>query len=611
MFKIYDGRSQFYQWDLDRKLIVNDATITQVHFCNRTDDCSLVCETYTEDGKNIVNVPNVLLQSDWRINVYAYDAKYTKFSAQFDVVRRTKPTDYVYTETETLNFNSMLEQVNETIDERMAAIDEYLDGYATEEYVDEQIMNVATGGTIDMSKYATKEYVENMGGGKVDGITIQRSNDGTLSTVIGGGRTLGEYLSYIEMPQSPGVTHPWIDMWFEDVADGDVLTTVVTFEGGITETIVYRIPEDFIDRYMYEGITMNKAEPISYDGIYLDASPQLIIDRDYSDNSDYIISIDYIDQAYEHIKILNVVTYFGYSTGPEIIPIKADFVPVDGVSIVINDGKLSATGITGGEIDLSDYATKEYVDEAIAGIEPGSGDIDIDLSEYATIQYVDDAIAAIPTSTTELNPMYFYNNNGLWDRGNGWTPVNGSAITNLIVCEMDVNKELEDSEEGTLVAPGSFDFWQYEYSLVVFHPAYSPGDYFKWTFTIDELPTGDNQTYTIELDNNPVFTAMSIKYNQTDPSKNGIYLHGNTGALVEKVFIYSGTELQYSQFEAKSIPVDNETIVVNNKRLSANLNGYATIDYVANVMMESGYVNEARVIELINNAVGVIENGAY
>ena len=32
MFKIYDGREQFYQWDLDRKLIVEDAAITEVHF---------------------------------------------------------------------------------------------------------------------------------------------------------------------------------------------------------------------------------------------------------------------------------------------------------------------------------------------------------------------------------------------------------------------------------------------------------------------------------------------------------------------------------------------------------------------------------------------------
>lgn len=135
MFKIYDGRNQFYQWDIDRKLIVEDATIDQVHFCNRTDDCSLVCETYTENGLNLVNVPNILLQTDWRINVYAYDRNYTKFSEQFDVVRRSKPESYVYTETEVLNYNTLLEMI-----ESIEGGD--LTGYATEKYVDDAIKTI-------------------------------------------------------------------------------------------------------------------------------------------------------------------------------------------------------------------------------------------------------------------------------------------------------------------------------------------------------------------------------------------------------------------------------------------------------------------------------------
>ncbi len=148
LFKIYDGRNHFYQWDLDRKLIVEDAEITQVHFCNRTDDCSLVCETYIEDGLNIVNVPNILLQQDWRINVYAYDRTYTKFSEQFDVKRRSKPESYVYTETEVLNFNILLDKMTGIENNIDQAVKDYLDengvdidltGYATETYVNEAI----------------------------------------------------------------------------------------------------------------------------------------------------------------------------------------------------------------------------------------------------------------------------------------------------------------------------------------------------------------------------------------------------------------------------------------------------------------------------------------
>lgn len=114
MFTIYDGRKEFYQWDLDRKLIVNDSTIKEVHFCNKTDDCSLVCETYTEDGKTLVNVPNILLTADWRVNVYAYDGKATKHSATFGVISRTKPSDYVYTETEVKSYEALEKDLRDT-----------------------------------------------------------------------------------------------------------------------------------------------------------------------------------------------------------------------------------------------------------------------------------------------------------------------------------------------------------------------------------------------------------------------------------------------------------------------------------------------------------------
>ncbi len=111
MFSIYDGRDEFYQWDKDRKLIVDDETIKEVHFCNKTDECSLVCEVYDLDNLRVVDVPNVLLTTDWRINVYGYTEDYTKHSECFKVNARTKPADYVYTETEVLNYNSLLERI--------------------------------------------------------------------------------------------------------------------------------------------------------------------------------------------------------------------------------------------------------------------------------------------------------------------------------------------------------------------------------------------------------------------------------------------------------------------------------------------------------------------
>lgn len=145
MFKIYDGRDKFYQWDLDRQLIIDDPTVTQVHFCNRTDDFSLVCEVYQQDGLNLVNVPNILLQEDWRINVYAYDVNYTKYSETFEVERKSKPENYVYTETEILNY--------ETLAEKIKQIDTNI-GQSVEDYL------VKNPVTVDLSNYYTKQEVD-------------------------------------------------------------------------------------------------------------------------------------------------------------------------------------------------------------------------------------------------------------------------------------------------------------------------------------------------------------------------------------------------------------------------------------------------------------------
>lgn len=145
MFRIYDGREEFYQWDLDRKLIVEDASVNQVHYCNRTSDCSLVCEVRTEGNLRVVDVPNIILQTDWKVHAYAYDVNYTKHEELFNIVKRTKPEDYVYTETEVLNYNTLLERIDE-IDENI--------GQEVENYLKENPIEV------DLSGYATKEDLE-------------------------------------------------------------------------------------------------------------------------------------------------------------------------------------------------------------------------------------------------------------------------------------------------------------------------------------------------------------------------------------------------------------------------------------------------------------------
>lgn len=147
MFKIYDGRDKFYQWDVDRKLIIEDKSIAEVHFCNRTEDCALKCEAYELDGLWVVNVPNVLLQSDWRIRVYAYDGQATLHDARFNVVARSRPDDYVYTEEELKSWDELVKRLDEI--EENGFSDEAISD-AVGEYLDEH------GVQIDLSDYYTR-----------------------------------------------------------------------------------------------------------------------------------------------------------------------------------------------------------------------------------------------------------------------------------------------------------------------------------------------------------------------------------------------------------------------------------------------------------------------
>lgn len=120
VFAIHDGRSMFWQWDTERKLIVTEDTENLVHFCNGTGDCSLVCAVYELDGQRVVNVPNILLQTALPISVYVYvkdsEGAYTKRSALFNVHPRTRPEDYVYTEDDAKSWSDL--------DERVRALEE-------------------------------------------------------------------------------------------------------------------------------------------------------------------------------------------------------------------------------------------------------------------------------------------------------------------------------------------------------------------------------------------------------------------------------------------------------------------------------------------------------
>ena len=145
----------------------------EVHFCNKTDDCALVCEVKSDNGLRVVDVPNILLQNAWDIRAYAYCDCATMREMRFKVIARSKPADYIYTETEIKNYADLEERVKQIEENGISdeaindAINDYLEenpievdmtGYATKDYVDGAIEAIEFP-TTDLSGYATENYV--------------------------------------------------------------------------------------------------------------------------------------------------------------------------------------------------------------------------------------------------------------------------------------------------------------------------------------------------------------------------------------------------------------------------------------------------------------------
>jgi hypothetical protein len=101
IFKIYDGRTNFWQWDTKQKLIVLDERVTEVRFSNRNMEHSKRRPVYTDkNGVRICNVPDILLQLPKNLIAYACvkndDGSCSTIKAvKFAVHQQPIPTDYV------------------------------------------------------------------------------------------------------------------------------------------------------------------------------------------------------------------------------------------------------------------------------------------------------------------------------------------------------------------------------------------------------------------------------------------------------------------------------------------------------------------------------------
>lgn len=121
MLKIQGTRNYLYQWDLNQKVIVVDNdSVNEVHFVNDgQNDNALIVEVKEDSKARYAEIPNILLQFGDNIVAYEHcedNGEYTFRKYLLEVIRRPKPADYVYTETEIKSYESLKSDLDNKID---------------------------------------------------------------------------------------------------------------------------------------------------------------------------------------------------------------------------------------------------------------------------------------------------------------------------------------------------------------------------------------------------------------------------------------------------------------------------------------------------------------
>ena len=159
MLELNDGRSELWQWDTGRTLIV-DADCSQVHFSNKVFGRSIDVDV----SYGVAIIPDILLQTDKDLIVWAFvgtaENGYTKISKTFKVNRRNKPADYVFTPVEQTTIAEIAAIAQSVRDDADAGLFDGKDGYTPvrgtdywtskdvaeiKSYVDEQLGAIENG----------------------------------------------------------------------------------------------------------------------------------------------------------------------------------------------------------------------------------------------------------------------------------------------------------------------------------------------------------------------------------------------------------------------------------------------------------------------------------
>lgn len=132
MVTLVDG--DLYQWDTGRVVLIDpriENEVKEVHFTNKKIDFAYVAKTYSKNGNMYCAIPNILLQQYY--DIYCYEVRYNDDGEEsvsttiFNVTKRNRPLDYVYTEPEKYTYRELeerIEKLEASFEEVKTAADE-------------------------------------------------------------------------------------------------------------------------------------------------------------------------------------------------------------------------------------------------------------------------------------------------------------------------------------------------------------------------------------------------------------------------------------------------------------------------------------------------------
>lgn len=163
-----DGRTELWQWDTGRKIVVDDKSVSEVHYSKHSSTQAITRKVI--DGK--AEIPNYLLQDTHDVTVYAYSGSiqngYTMAEKTFNVEKKPKPANYVETEEDKAILAKLKEEIGdlselqtEAKDNLVSAINEAAaSGGGTSDFVVNASLDDNNSCTVDKTYAQIQEAVQ-------------------------------------------------------------------------------------------------------------------------------------------------------------------------------------------------------------------------------------------------------------------------------------------------------------------------------------------------------------------------------------------------------------------------------------------------------------------